>query len=90
MNRVILATCWSFRDVWESLNTSFNLFFLDEILDFGIDNQGAEAALAVLQTMACDRHKNVFLISHKENLIGRADRVVLIRKENQFTTFLEE
>ena len=64
MNRVILATCWSFRDVWESLNTSFNLFFLDEIVDFGMDDQGAEAALAVLQTMACDRHKNVFLISH--------------------------
>lgn len=85
-NRVIMATFWSFRDVWESLNNTFNLIFCDEILDSGMDNSGAEAALAVLQSMARDRKKSVFVISHKENLIDKADRVMLIRKEDHFTT----
>ena len=86
MNRVILATFWSFRDVYENLNKPFNLIFIDELLDNGLDGIGAEAAVVILQGIARDRKKNVFLISHKENLIDKADRVMLVRKENHFTT----
>jgi DNA repair exonuclease SbcCD ATPase subunit len=89
-NRVSLATWFSFRDVWESLNDSLNLVFIDEVLDFGMDGAGSEAGLAVLQTMARDSNKNVFLISHKDNLIGRADRVMTVRKEDQFTTIVDD
>ena len=88
MNRVILATAWAFRDVWEDLNASFSLMFTDEMLDFGLDDQGAEAALVELQAMARNRNKSVFLVSHKENLTARADRVLIVRKEDQFTTFI--
>lgn len=90
MNRVIMATSWSFRDVWESLNESFNLMFIDELLDSGMDGQGVEAALSVLKGMARDRNKNVFLISHREELVGRIDRTLLVRKENGFTRFEED
>ena len=86
MNRVIFSTFLSFRDVYESLNGPFNLLMIDELLDFGLDDAGAEAALLVLQSMARDRKKNVYLISHKESLIGKADRIMLVRKENNFTT----
>ncbi len=88
-NRLILANSWAFRDVWESSNESFNLYFLDEIID-GLDGQGAESALMVLQGIARDRNKSVFLISHKDNLIGRADRVMMVRKEDQFTTIIQD
>lgn len=90
MNRVIMATSWSFRDVWESLNESFNLLFVDEMLDQGTDAQGVEAALGVLKSMARDRGKNVFLISHRDDLTARIDRILLVRKENGFTRFEED
>jgi DNA repair exonuclease SbcCD ATPase subunit len=90
MNRVIMATSWSFRDVWESLNEGFNLLFVDEMLDQGTDAQGVEAALSILKSMARDRNKNVFLISHRDDLTARIDRILLVRKENGFTRFEED
>lgn len=90
MNRVIMATSWSFRDVWESLNDSFNLLFVDEMLDQGTDGHGVEAALMILKSMARDRNKNVFLISHRDDLTARIDRTLLVRKENGFTRFEED
>jgi DNA repair exonuclease SbcCD ATPase subunit len=86
MNRVIMATSWSFRDIWESTNISCNLLWVDELLDQGTDGQGVEAALGILKAMARDRGKNVFLISHREELQARIDRTLLVRKENGFTT----
>lgn len=90
MNRVIMATSWSFRDVWESLNESVNLYFIDEVLDQGTDTHGAEAALGILNAMARDRKKNVFLISHRDELVGRIDRTLLVRKENGYSRFEED
>jgi hypothetical protein len=90
MNRVIMATSWSFRDVWESLNETVNLYFIDEVLDQGTDSQGAEAALGILKSMARDRGKNVFLISHRDELVGQIDRTLLVRKEHGFSHFEED
>lgn len=89
MNRVIMATSWSFRDVWESLNDTFNLMFVDEMLDQGTDGNGVEAALGILKTMARNR-RNVFLISHRDDLTARIDRILLVRKENGFTQIEED
>lgn len=90
MNRVIMATSWSFRDVWESLNDNFNLLFVDEMLDQGTDGHGVEAALSILKGMVRDRGKNVFLISHRDDLTARIDRTLLVKKENGFTRFEED
>lgn len=87
MNRVIMATSWSFRDVWESMNDSLNIILVDEFLDQGTDGMGAEAGLTVLKMMARDRKKNVLLISHRDDLIGRIDHVLLVRKTNGFSSF---
>lgn len=89
-NRVIMATSWAFRDVWESLNETMNLYFIDEILDQGMDAVGAESALAILTSLARDRGKNIYLISHRDDLIGRIDRTLLVRKTNNFSTFEED
>ncbi len=76
--------------MWESLNESFNLMFVDEMLDQGTDAQGVEAALSILKGMARDRGKNIFLISHRDDLTARIDRTLLVRKENGFTRFEED
>ena len=89
MNRVILATSWAFRDVWESLNHPVNLLFVDEYLDAGLDSQGSEAALGILKKMAVERGKAIFLISHKEELMARVSKVLMVKKENGFTKLYE-
>lgn len=89
MNRVIMAVSWAFRDVWESLNHTVNLVWVDELIDNGLDSQGAEAALSIMKSFS--RHgKNVFLISHRDELVGRIDRTLLVAKDNGFTTITEE
>jgi DNA repair exonuclease SbcCD ATPase subunit len=85
--RVILATSWAFRDVWESLNQTVNLLFVDEMVDNGLDQQGSENALDLMKRMARDRNKNIFLISHKDDLVGRVNKLLLVKKENSFTRF---
>jgi len=89
-NRLILGLSWSFRDVWESLYQSINLLFVDELIDNGLDASGVEGALAVLKKMARERNKNIYLISHKDELIGRVNNVLRVIKENGFTSYAND
>jgi len=86
-NRLILGLSWAFRDVWESLYQSINLLFVDELIDNGLDASGVESALSVLKKMGRERKKNIFLISHKDELIGRVNNVLRVIKENGFTSY---
>jgi ABC-type branched-subunit amino acid transport system ATPase component len=78
---------WAFRDVWESLYEGINLLFIDELIDSGMDTAGVENSLAVLKKMGRERQKNVFLISHKDELVGRVNHVMKVIKENGFTSY---
>ena len=89
-NRLILSLSWSFRDVWESLYQQINLLFVDELIDNGLDAAGVEGALAVLKKMARERKKNIFLISHKDELIGRVNNVLKVIKENGYTSYAND
>ena len=86
-NRLILGLSFAFRDVWESLYQGINLLFIDELIDSGMDTAGVENSLSVLKKMGREREKNVFLISHKDELIGRVNNVMRVVKENGFTNY---
>jgi DNA repair exonuclease SbcCD ATPase subunit len=86
-NRLILSMSFAFRDVWEGLYQSMNLLFIDELVDAGMDSAGVESALAVLKKMARERNKNIYLISHKDELVGRVNNVLRVVKENGFTSY---
>jgi len=86
-NRLILSLSWAFRDVWENLYQHINLLFIDELIDAGMDAAGVEAGVAVLKKMARERNKNIYLISHKDELIGRVNTVLRVIKENGFTSY---
>ncbi len=86
-NRLILGMSFAFRDVWESLYQNVNLLFIDELIDSGMDTAGVENSLAVIKKMGRDRQKNVFLISHKDELVGRVNHVMKVIKENGFTSY---
>lgn len=84
--RLILSLSWSFRDVFESLNDKINLLFIDELLDNGLDPSGVEASLAILKKMSRENKRNIFLISHREELTGRVTNVLKVVKEGGFTS----
>jgi DNA repair exonuclease SbcCD ATPase subunit len=86
-NRLILSLSWAFRDVWENLYQHINLLFIDELIDAGMDAAGVESGLAVLKKMARERNKNIYLISHKDELVGRVNNVLKVIKENGFTSY---
>ena len=86
-NRLILSLSWAFRDIYESLNHPMNLLCIDELIDSGMDTTGVENALAILKKMNREQKKNIFLISHKEELIGRVHNVLTVIKEGGFTSY---
>ena len=86
-NRLILSMSWAFRDVWESLYQPINVLFIDEMIDSGLDTQGVENALALLKKMSRERHKSVWLVSHRDELAGRVENILKVVKENGFTSY---
>ena len=86
-NRLILSLSWSFRDVWESLYQPINLLFIDELVDSGLDSSGVENSLAILKKMSREGVKSVWLVSHKDELIGRVNNTLKVVKENGFTHY---
>jgi len=89
-NRLILGLSFAFRDVWESLYQNINLLFIDELIDSGMDTAGVENSLSVLKKMARERQKNIYLISHKDELVGRVNHVLRVVKENGFTSYAND
>ena len=89
-NRLILSLSWAFRDVWESLYQQINLLFIDELVDAGMDLSGVESSMAVLKDMSRTQRKNIFLISHKDELVSRVNSVLKVTKENGFTNYAND
>ena len=89
-NRLILGLSWAFRDVWEGLYQNINLLFVDELIDSGMDTAGVESSLAVLKKMGRERDKNIYIISHKDELQGRVNNVLKVIKENGFTSYAND
>ena len=86
-NRLILSMSWAFRDVWESLYQPINILFIDEMIDSGLDTQGVENSLALLKKMSRERHKSIWLVSHRDELTSRVENILKVVKENGFTSY---
>ena len=85
--RLILGLSMAFRDIFENTNTAIDLIFIDELLDNGMDAAGLEGAIGILKKLERERAKNVFVISHREELITRVSNVLTVIKENGFSSF---
>ena len=86
-NRLILGLSWAFRDIFESMNHPINLLCIDELIDNGLDTNGVESAMITLKKMERERSKDIFLVSHREELIGRVSNTLMVSKINGFTEF---
>ena len=87
MARLSLGLSFSFRDVYESIFQKINILLLDEAIDSGIDSSGTESAIKLLRDMSREQHKDVWVISHKDELISKCSVVLKVIKENGFSTF---
>ena len=86
-NRLILSMSWAFRDVFESLYQPINVLFIDEMIDSGLDTQGVESSLALLKQMSRERHKSIWLVSHRDELAGRVENILRVIKEKGYTSY---
>jgi ABC-type lipoprotein export system ATPase subunit len=73
--------------VFESLYQPINLLFIDELIDSGLDTAGMESSLSILKQMSRERHKSVWLVSHRDELAGRVENILRVVKENGFTSY---
>lgn len=88
--RLILSLSWAMRDLWEMTEFPINLFLLDEVLDSGIDSAGLDASMEILKGFSRDRAKEVFIISHREELVARIPTVLHAVKDGGFTTYSKD
>lgn len=88
-NRVILALAMSFRDMFETLNSSINILIVDELLDFGLDVSGAKTCYKILYDFST-KNKNTFLITHKEDLQSKCENICTVTMENGFSTLVQD
>lgn len=84
--RVNIAVSCAFRDTYESLYQHINIIFIDEMIDVGMDSDGVLKVWSIFQDFAAIRRKNVFVISHKEELISKADTILMVTKEDSFSS----
>lgn len=89
-NRLILGLSFAFRDVWQNLYHDINCLFIDEILDSGMDSLGFESGISLLKEMSRRMNRHVFLVSHREELIGRMPNILKVYKNNGFTEYVCE
>jgi len=84
-NRLNIALNLSFQDVFEFMNYRINLLCVDELIDNGICNRGAENTVNVLRDAAARKGKRVLLITHREDIAARVDDMMIVRKENDIS-----
>lgn len=86
-SRLDLALAFAWRQVAKLKGSVYcNILILDEILDAGLDINGTEDALSILEEVCQDT--SVFIISHKANLDEKVRSVIKLEKINGFTKIL--
>lgn len=84
--RVVIALTLAFRDTFESLNFAVNTLMVDELLDNGLDAAGVNDCYKMLVEIGEQRDKNVFLVTHRQELQQKANNIMMIVKENGFSS----
>lgn len=87
MARLQLGLSFAFRDVYESIYQKINFLGLDEMIDSGIDTAGSEAAIKLLRNMSREYGRDVWVISHKDELISKCNSLLIVTKQNGYSSF---
>ncbi len=86
--RVNIALNFAFQDVFEMMNYRINFLAVDELIDTGICNRGAENTVNLLKDMAARKSKRVILITHREDIAARVDDMMIVQKQNDISKII--
>lgn len=86
--RVTLAINLAFQNVFEFMNFRINTLMIDELIDNGICNRGAENSINLLNSIIRKNNKRVFLITHRSDVTDQVDSIMTVRKENDVSTII--
>lgn len=81
----ILALNFAFRDLYELINNSINVMFVDELIDNGLDKFSAGNVVSILKKYA-ETGKNVFVVSHRKDIQTQMNKVLTVVMELGFST----
>jgi len=82
--RIDLALLFTWREIARLKNSvSTNLLILDEVFDSSLDGFGTDEFLKIVRYVIKDA--NVFIISHKNELLDRFENVLEFKKEKGFS-----
>lgn len=84
MVRLNLGLSFAFRDVFESLFDKINLLMLDESIDNGLDEMGADSVIAILKRMGRE-NRDVWLVSLRDEMLNKIPKTCQVIKEKGFT-----
>jgi DNA repair exonuclease SbcCD ATPase subunit len=85
--RVNLSILFTFRKIASLKNTcNTNLLILDEIADSVLDSDGIEILTQILKEF---EDNNVFMISHKDEMMDKFDRTLKFFKQNDYSIMEE-
>lgn len=83
-NRIDLAILLTWRAIAKMRNSaSTNLLIIDEALESGLDANGVEYLISIIQSELSTT--NTFLISHNDSIRDRLDNVIEFTKINNFS-----
>jgi DNA repair exonuclease SbcCD ATPase subunit len=85
INLALTFALMSVAALKNSVNT--NLLILDEILDGSMDSDGISLFLKIIRKEM--KHKNIFMISHRDNLDSKFDKIIKFEKRGHFTHKIE-
>jgi len=87
-SRIDIALMLTWRSIAKLKNSvDTNLLILDEIFDSSLDNTGTDELSFILRNFTTD--VNLFIISHREHMVDKFDRVLKFNKVKNFSKMEE-
>lgn len=84
-SRINLSILFTFRKIASLKNTvSTNLLIMDEVLDTSMDKDGIEDLMKIIGSL---EHTNIFVVSHREEIVDLFDNVVTVTKRGNFASY---
>lgn len=83
--RINIALSFAFRDVLQQLLVPFNVCFLDEVMDFGLDPVGVRNAARLIKRKAKMDNMTYYIITHRDEAVNLFDEVMTIEMKDGFS-----
>jgi energy-coupling factor transporter ATP-binding protein EcfA2 len=82
--KIDLAILFAWRAVAKMKNSVHtNILILDEIMDSSLDSNGTDEFLKIMWSLTTE--SNIFVISHKGNVIDKFQKVIEFTKSKNFS-----